>query len=325
MRWMVTAVVGTALMVYGQNAKPHNGVHAKNSTTENKDATDTFGQTVVVVNQPAPQRQENNNSSKSPGYFHELRAPANLPNLLLVVVGVVGIAVALLTLRTINNQVVEMRRQVDLTFGQLRAMYETIAEMSAQTNVLEKSVAAAEKNAAAAKDSAVALINAERPWVTATIRKTVVKGAPYKRNDLPQDLYKHDVSHFNFFLKNLGRIPAEIIAIRGDPQITDEGIDGGLSQTDEPDYGLPVVLQHAKMLAPQEEWEYDAQLTLFHYTPKQMERIRTMKDHIIFKGVVLYKDALSPDVTHETRFCYTYLQGLDDYHPSGPRQYTRYT
>jgi hypothetical protein len=47
--------------------------------------------------------------------------------------------------------------------------------------------------------------------------------------------------------------------------------------------------------------------------------------HIIFTGVVLYKDALNPTVIHETRFCYTYLQGLDDYRPSGPPQYTKYT
>jgi hypothetical protein len=36
-------------------------------------------------------------------------------------------------------------------------------------------------------------------------------------------------------------------------------------------------------------------------------------------------DVLSPKVGHETRFCYTYLQELDDYRPSGPPQYTKYT
>jgi hypothetical protein len=79
------------------------------------------------------------------------------------------------------------------------------------------------------------------------------------------------------------------------------------------------------MLAPQEEWQYDELLTLFHHTPEQMARIRSQQDHIIFTGVVLYKDALAPEVIHETRFCYTYLQGLDDYRPSGPSQYTGYT
>jgi hypothetical protein len=324
MRWLILAVIGAALMVHGQEPKPHSNADKGNSTAESKNATDTAGQTVIVVNQQTPQRQENNHSEKPPNYLSRLFSPENLPNVALVVVGIGAIVVAFKSLKRIDTQIVEMRRQVDLTFGQLRAMHETIAEMSEQTDVLEKSVAATEKNATAAKASADALVNAERPWITASIRKTVKK-VPFVRDGVTVSNTTQPVTYFNFILKNLGRIPAEIIAVRGEPQITDEGIDGGLSQEEEPDYGLPTTLRQVKMLAPQEEWEYDELLTLFHYSPEQRERIRTQKDHIIFTGVVQYKDALTPDVIHETRFCYTYLQGLDDYRPSGPPKYTNYT
>jgi hypothetical protein len=75
-------------------------------------------------------------------------------SLLLVVVG--GLQVWLLwrTFGTIQRQANDLSRQVDLAFGQLRAMHEQITEMSAQTDVLERSVGAAQDSANAAKISA---------------------------------------------------------------------------------------------------------------------------------------------------------------------------
>jgi hypothetical protein len=153
MKWMVLAILGTALIVNGQGAKPHSDVHKNDSASKGTNASDTAGQTVVVVNQQAPQRQENDQLAKPPSYFHELLVPANLPSLLLVGVGIAGIVVAVKSLRRIDKQIIEMRRQVDLTFGQLRAMHEQIAEMSEQTTILDKSVAVAKESADAAKES----------------------------------------------------------------------------------------------------------------------------------------------------------------------------
>jgi len=141
-------------MVNGQSAKPQSDTHTRNPPAENTDANDTAGASVIVVNQQTHQRQENDQTGKPPSYFHELLVPANLPNLLLVGVGIAGIMAAFLSLRTVNRQVAEMRRQVDLTFGQLRAMHEQITEMSTQTDVLERSVAVAKESADAAKQSA---------------------------------------------------------------------------------------------------------------------------------------------------------------------------
>jgi hypothetical protein len=84
--WAILAVIGTALMVNGQESKPHGEAHKENSATEHKDATDTTGRAVVVVNQQASQGKESNHGSKSPSYLHELLLPQNLPNIALVIV-----------------------------------------------------------------------------------------------------------------------------------------------------------------------------------------------------------------------------------------------
>jgi hypothetical protein len=63
MKWMILAVIGAVLMLNGQEAKPHSDAGKRNSAAKGTDATDAAGQTVIVVNQQAPQRQENDHPS----------------------------------------------------------------------------------------------------------------------------------------------------------------------------------------------------------------------------------------------------------------------
>jgi hypothetical protein len=98
-----------------------------------------------------------------------------------------------------------------------------------------RTVKATEVAAKAAKDSADALINSERPWIAASIRRI-------------------DAKEFQFVLKNIGGTPAEIRAVRGDPRLTDKGIDGGFTTEDTPDYGLQVQYRQVRLLAPNQEW-----------------------------------------------------------------------
>jgi hypothetical protein len=182
---------------------------------------------------------------------------------------------------------------------------------------LEQLATAAIDNAKAAKDTVEAHINTERPWISTSIRKTV------KSIRQPNKPAFEDVSYFHFVLTNHGRTPAEIYAMDGEPRLTDKGIDGGLSH--QPDYS-PDILKHVKLLAPNEEWTVeDVNLQTWHYSESDREGIRTDRLHVIFVGVVLYRDQFKRDVQRETRFCYTYMQGLSDYRPSGPPQYTKYT
>jgi Co/Zn/Cd efflux system component len=221
-------------------------------------------------------------------YRSRLFSPENLPNIGLFVAGVAGIIVALCTLKILRDQ-----------------------------------TDAAVKAADAAKESADALMLAERPWVvpritrTATTIDTVRDGKPGLK----------DVTYFTFSITNNGRTPAEVLAIRGNPQITYEGRDGGF--TDPPDYGLPIGFKQVRMLAPGETWDYrdpDLNIRLQYYTDEALKNeIETYKSHYIFKGVVLYRDSFRPEVIHESRFCYTYFAALDEYGPSGPPEHTKYT
>jgi len=131
MRCFALAVIFATLVVHGQEPKAHRSADKTDAAAESKNATDaTGGQTVIVVNQQTPQRQENDRSGKPPSYLHELLLPANVPNLMLVVVGIAGIVAAVCTLKVI-------KRQTDATVDAAKA----------------------------ALLNAKALINAERPWV----------------------------------------------------------------------------------------------------------------------------------------------------------------
>jgi hypothetical protein len=144
MKWMVLAVICADLMVNGQEAKPRSNAHKRDSTAERKDATNTAGQTVITVNQQAPQGQGNNHASKPPSYLHELLLPQNVPNLALVIVGIAGIVTAIYTLKRLGRQAVEMRlqriemtRQRHETRRQRRIMGEQLEAMTGQLRQME--------------------------------------------------------------------------------------------------------------------------------------------------------------------------------------------
>jgi len=139
MKYPILAVIFTTLMIYGQAANPHSDAHARNPGGASQDATDAAGQTVVVVNQQAPTRQENDHPGKPPSYFHELLA--NLPNLLLVGVGIGGIIIGVCTLKNIARQT------------GLLVVY---------TAATRRSLRAATRSADAARDSVNLVINKER-------------------------------------------------------------------------------------------------------------------------------------------------------------------
>jgi hypothetical protein len=254
--------------------------------------SDTYSQETVVIRESAPvPKPDKDRWDKAPVVFAGI----------LVLIGAIGVCAAYKTLKAIERQALSMRRQ---------------------TTHLRRSVIFARRSANAAKASADALINAERPWISASVQKNVKAirrvehGQPISVTD--------DISFFTFVVKNHGRTPAEIFAIRAKTERTKKGIDGGLASDGEPDYGVDI-LRHIKLLAPNEEWEPDLDtVNLFVSGDPNLQEIRDARLHVIFWGVVLYRDQFRPDVAHDTRFCYTYFQGLDTYRPSGPSQYTQY-
>jgi hypothetical protein len=84
-----------------------------------------------------------------------LFAPENIPNIVLAAIGIIGIVVAICTLRIIQRQTSHIARQAQ--------------NMRYQTTHLRNSVVQARKAANAALLGAQAVINSERPWLVVDI------------------------------------------------------------------------------------------------------------------------------------------------------------
>jgi hypothetical protein len=166
-------IVLAASVVYGEKPKPQSSAHTQSSADAKEEPSGPTGPSVVVVNQNATQREEENNPKKSPHYLTRLFSPENLPNIALVIVGIVGTIVALRSLLAIEQQVTIM--------GEHRTSFEQLAM-------------AARDNARAAALNAEAVKNAERAWIV--VNPKPKKGAPGK---------------FIFGAFNAGRTPAIII------------------------------------------------------------------------------------------------------------------
>ncbi|HZR57105.1 MAG TPA: hypothetical protein VFA74_09560 [Terriglobales bacterium] len=161
MRVAVIIIIALTSVVYGQKVKPHPNTDKGNSATEHGNPPNTAGQTVIVVNQQAPQGQQDDHSGKAVRYLRELLVPANAPNLALVLVGIGGIIAAICSLRKIDGQIAEMKdqrkemgNQVRAAILQVQTMQTQITEMSVQSDILRGSVKAARDAADAAKQSA---------------------------------------------------------------------------------------------------------------------------------------------------------------------------
>ncbi len=101
--WFLAFIVA-ATMVNGEEPKPQSDAHRGKPNDTAQHPENSAGRTVIVVNQPAPQGQEDNHPSESPNYLHELLLPQNAPTIALVIVGLLGIGTAIWTVRVIARQ-----------------------------------------------------------------------------------------------------------------------------------------------------------------------------------------------------------------------------
>jgi hypothetical protein len=90
-------------------------------------------------------------------------------NYLLVIVGIGGVVVAIITICFIKRQAVEMRRQRILTKKTLVAIKVQAGHMESQTTILRDSVAVAKKSADSAEESIALMKSKERARITVKI------------------------------------------------------------------------------------------------------------------------------------------------------------
>jgi|ERR1019366_4815146 hypothetical protein len=173
-RLAILALLLAGLPIYGSTEGPKPSTDQKKTQTIKQKFPDSLPASIVnSVSQQAPSKQGDGAEDHPKGYFYRLFSPENLPNICLFVAGVVGIFVALRTLKVLSRQARSMRRQ---------------------TRPIRKS-------AEAALLSAKAIMGSERAWIL------VKPELPNGLRAAPQN----QITWFRWSIKNVGRTPARIL------------------------------------------------------------------------------------------------------------------
>jgi hypothetical protein len=208
----------------------------------------------------------------------------------LVIVGIVGIYVALKTLGTVKRQADEMFEQVIL--------------MKEQTAVAEKSAKAALLNAQA-------VINSERPWLLIA----------------PKRSGKGEYTGIAFYAVNRGRSPAEIInsgfkmvTPRFEEELPDEPNFGE---------GAAPNAQwvHTKWLAPGDDYTANSYNVSYivQGNPELWTELNNGTRQLVLMGFVRYRDTISNEI-HESKYCYGVASNAPDgLYMTGPLGYNALT
>lgn len=153
-----------------------------------------------------------------------------------------------------------------------------------QEKWMRENVKVSQENADTAKVGADALKNIYRAWVL------------FRWKNRGQT-----VGNYIFSIKNWGQTPAIIESGFFAPQVlTEEELSALPIETE---YKKRLPLPH--VLAPNECLELPYGNTEADSGTDWNEVYQSTK-HVVWRGVVRYRDVLKPDVLHETRFCYSY-------------------
>lgn len=208
------------LVVHGQEKAPE--AKKNQESTQPPAPSNATNTPSIVVNKQTTYEQGDGAEKKPKGYFARLISPENVPNIGLLVVGVIGIIIAICSLRAIQRQILQMVGQRKLMSDQLAQMATQAAEMGKQTALIADSVAiakesadAAKASAEAARDNASAILNSERAWLEIDFAAPQIASSDEEEID--------DYGAYSVQIKNRGRTIARIesfqidkAAIRGE-------------------------------------------------------------------------------------------------------------
>jgi hypothetical protein len=176
-----------------------------------------------------------------------------------------------------------------------------------QTVVTRRSANAAKDAAIAAKNSAQAVINSERPWIFVTFKAA-------GSFDIPRE------AHIYFSGKNCGRTPARVTraSVNSYTQSRDAEF------YDEPPYHK-TELKYPRYVPPDGTFEIDDFDLRVERNDSMWEDMNKKNERVMFTGHVVYFDLITGE-EHESRFCYflspnPYV-GLI---MTGPRTYNKHT
>jgi len=173
--------VATFQPVYGQGKGPKSESHTKSTEDLQSQARPVPpappSTEANATNLRASDTQNDGTKNHTESYLHRLFSPENLPNIGLLIAGLIGIIVAVRTLRAIK----------------------------VQADIMERQTKVGEDAAKAAKDSAESIKRSERAWIQAGLDMPKLKlenlASASPNNDL------------NWFFINAGRTPARVLEI----------------------------------------------------------------------------------------------------------------
>ena len=222
------------------------------------------------------------------------------------------VAAAFLTLGFVARQTYLTRKAAEATAASAAATSQQAGQMEKQTKILSDSVAVAQRSADAALLNAQAVINAERPWVFALVKRSV---------DYP--------GIFEVIAENKGRTPAMVL----ESYINFVGtktLDRLPSSTT---YVQDTLIRN-KILLPNDTAMFFAfsQKTLKGYFGDSFLE-SDEPGYMLVIGQITYRDQLNMDakVIHETRWISSYKveEGKATFRPATgmglPDEYERYT
>jgi hypothetical protein len=174
---LVCAILALALPIKGQDksTKP-------NAQRQHADSIEQPNSSIIVVNKQAPTGDKNEASTKSDDYLRHLLLPETLANVILGIVGIVGICIAIKSVKTIQRQAVIMIQQSRILMRQAKASEDAIVQ---------------------AKTSSDTLANIERAWVDVRLTMQVT---PY--------LYVIEITNYGRTVADVRRIVTESTLIK---------------------------------------------------------------------------------------------------------------
>jgi hypothetical protein len=286
--------------------------------------------THVVIDPPLPTPPSQPESTPAQQTSPEKPLPRfERPEWVIVYVTIVYALIAWLTLRTIKRQANLMEQQAtdarkasadsakfatdtleEMKAQRLQmagAMGKQAYEMGEQSAAVRSSARAAEEGAKAALLNAQSLISAERAWVLASIRKTVL---PFPYTTM---LRMPDTVTCELIFKNYGATPAIIESFSCQTQWTIPKFDFSLP----PEYGER---KEARIiLAPQEEKVIGTVFPVEQLPDFPIDRTLFTIERAVFMGYVNYGGIF--DGQRETKFCFGFDRENDSFIPIGPAAY----
>jgi hypothetical protein len=198
-----------------------------------------------------------------------------------------------------------------------------------QTVLTRRSADAARDAAGAARSTAEAVVNSERPWLFLTISTTQSSG-PLDENGVLEHL------SFSVSFRNCGKTPAEVVGFEQHVGCYENDMSGLPSPPRYASQGQ--VMAHTRMVPPGEEWRDIGEsyfLAEQYLSDDDWKKIRSSQKRLVYWGRLQYRDLIRESksihdlkdlgLIHETCFCYFWSPPLNRFLVWGTFGYNKHT